>query len=1068
MIRSPSVAKVTPPRAADIPPRIRLHRRLDDLRRCHSVPWIVAPAGSGKTVLVAGYVQRRRIPAIWYRVDESDQLAEDLFYYLRLALEAFVGSKRAGADLPSHSAAADLARFSRRFFDALFARLPARAIVVFDDFHSAPENSEWQFAVQKGLECVPPGKNIVAVSRSAPPSAFARSRVVGDLGLLGTPELLLSEDETLASAARSRSQMKARTRDEILAIHAATGGWPAGVSLLLAQDGVASVPRLAFDSALQPIFDYLEGAVFSKFRPDERRLLLCTAHLRSFTPEVAEAIAGVPGARSALAELHRSNFLLQRDDTDAETFRYHDLFRSFLVRQASRSLPAHEVQSIRSKTAKLLREEGRDGEALELFLQSKEFLAMRDLVLDSAPTLFARGRIALLERWIAMLPEPLVEGQAWLEYWRSLCLLTAAPDASRRGFERALDIFERDRDWTGAYLAWAGAVQAVTYEGRGYGLVEKWLERLERMEQACPAIASADVGSQVAGSVVMALTLSGSDDQTVELWQNRAYALAERAGAPSVRAMTASMLLLHHALRGDAGRAAPWLARLEGAADESSAGLLASVAAWGAKAALAWHQGDVESTLAAARTGLDLIGDRRFRFWQLAVLVCGSCAALELGELRLLDEFVDRLADIADSGPPIEVSAYHYVRSQRALARGDAGGAIEAIELSLDRDRAVGFPYGQGRDLHTLAYAAFEAGDPERGHEALGAARRIEEQYREPALPYWRLLIEADVALRSGDRGRAVERLRGAFATGKERQLYGGVFPHGQRLADLCRLALEERIEPEYARTLIRRRRLRASPPPFEVEDWPWPVRIYTFGRVEIGVGEAPPRALRARTQGLLLRAAALLGAGGRPVPSARIVSMVWPEADGDAGMRAFGVTLVRLRKQLGPDGHGALRLEGGSLRLDPSVCWSDVAAIDPLLKHVATLERGGAMPSGALRSAVNRLLALCRSASAADDELPPALFALENRLRARIASAVCVLCRILERSGDSALAESTYLQALEAEVSPAALLAPALRCLVRRGRVREARALYETYRHQGVGCEEADAVFAASRDVRA
>jgi hypothetical protein len=48
----------------DIRPRKRLYRRLDELRQAHSVAWIVAPAGSGKTALVASYIESRHVPAL--------------------------------------------------------------------------------------------------------------------------------------------------------------------------------------------------------------------------------------------------------------------------------------------------------------------------------------------------------------------------------------------------------------------------------------------------------------------------------------------------------------------------------------------------------------------------------------------------------------------------------------------------------------------------------------------------------------------------------------------------------------------------------------------------------------------------------------------------------------------------------------------------------------------------------------------------------------------------------------------------------------------------------------------
>ena len=324
--------------------------------------------------------------------------------------------------------------------------------------------------------------------------------------------------------------------------------------------------------------------------------------------------------------------------------------------------------------------------------------------------------------------------------------------------------------------------------------------------------------------------------------------------------------------------------------------------------------------------------------WQSALLVFGSWAALDRDDLPQVRQFLRRLRDIAESGTPLEVSAYHVVRAREALARADLSAALVALELSLDRARAVGFTYGIGVDLLILAYVAFERGERERGRQALAEVLRIEEEARDPVLPYWRQLIEADRALRDGERTRAIAFLAGAFAAGQAGHLYGAHCPGAGRLADLCRLAVEEGIEPEYARTLIQRRRLAAEPPPLDLPEWPWPIRIRTLGSFEVVIGDGAVPLGRSRTSPWLLKTVAALGLGGRGVTAHKVVSALWPDADGDRGMQVFEVTLSRLRKLLGPDGRRALRLERGRIFLDRALCWTDLEALEVVMADVARL----------------------------------------------------------------------------------------------------------------------------------
>jgi hypothetical protein len=88
-------------------------------------------------------------------VDEGDRDPTDLFFYMRLALQSFERSRRARVDLPSFSATVKMRPFARRFFEAFFARLPSKSVVVLDDYHLAPASSQWQVAVRELLRGEP-------------------------------------------------------------------------------------------------------------------------------------------------------------------------------------------------------------------------------------------------------------------------------------------------------------------------------------------------------------------------------------------------------------------------------------------------------------------------------------------------------------------------------------------------------------------------------------------------------------------------------------------------------------------------------------------------------------------------------------------------------------------------------------------------------------------------------------------------------------------------------------------------------------------------------------------------
>ena len=89
-------AKLSRPRMNGVYPRGRLFDTLS-AAGANAAVWIHGPAGSGKTTAVNSYLESRRLPCLWYTLDEGDADIASFFYYLRRAAKAYC---RQGADLP--------------------------------------------------------------------------------------------------------------------------------------------------------------------------------------------------------------------------------------------------------------------------------------------------------------------------------------------------------------------------------------------------------------------------------------------------------------------------------------------------------------------------------------------------------------------------------------------------------------------------------------------------------------------------------------------------------------------------------------------------------------------------------------------------------------------------------------------------------------------------------------------------------------------------------------------------------------------------------------------------------
>ena len=168
--------------------------------------WVYAPGGSGKTSLLATWVEAGPRAPIWYRADEDDSDAATLVHYLgRLASEHDPGAPPLPALTPEYLG--DLGTFARRFLRELYARLPEPFVLVLDDIHQIDADSPAQRLLVAALSEVPPGSAVILCGRTAPPPALARFTL--------HESAVTGEDLRLDAGPRRRHCWSASTRAEL-------------------------------------------------------------------------------------------------------------------------------------------------------------------------------------------------------------------------------------------------------------------------------------------------------------------------------------------------------------------------------------------------------------------------------------------------------------------------------------------------------------------------------------------------------------------------------------------------------------------------------------------------------------------------------------------------------------------------------------------------------------------------------------------------------------------------------------------------------------------------------------
>jgi len=139
-------------------------------------------------------------------------------------------------------------------------------------------------------------------------------------------------------------------------------------------------------------------------------------------------------------------------------------------------------------------------------------------------------------------------------------------------------------------------------------------------------------------------------------------------------------------------------------------------------------------------------------------------------------------------------------------------------------------------------------------------------------------------------------------------------------VARICSEALRLEIEGDFARSLIRDKRLVA--PSRNDPNWAWPVRIHALGIVV----DEQPLVFGARAQRKPLDLVkAIVAHGPAAVDAAIVLDALWPDAEGAAARASLDMTLMRLRKLLGRE--DAVMLDAGRIAFDPGCVWIDAYA---------------------------------------------------------------------------------------------------------------------------------------------
>lgn len=387
---------------------------------------VTAPAGYGKSTLLAEWARTEDRPVAWVSLDSFDDDPAALVFSLASAYGRITSDGEALTADVGGLGVSVLGRAAPRLASA-FRMSPQPFVLMLDDLHVV-RSAACHDALGVAIAGIPPGSQFVAASRDEQPH-LPRLRAEGEAMEFGASDLALDAAGARQIFAEAQIELSPPMAE---AVTERTEGWPAGLYLasLIANESSDKAPAITGDDRY--VADYLYRESFVQQPEDVQRFLRRTAVLDQLCAPLCDALLEGSDGHAQLRRLEASNLFVISLDRRREWYRYHALFREFLLDELDRSEP-DIVPKLHLRAADWYESSGSPSLAVEHLLKTAERERAVQLVTSLVLPTYSVGQMSTVQRWLSALDEASIRAYpplAVLAGW--IAILTGRPTEGER------------------------------------------------------------------------------------------------------------------------------------------------------------------------------------------------------------------------------------------------------------------------------------------------------------------------------------------------------------------------------------------------------------------------------------------------------------------------------------------------------------------------------------------------------------------------------------------------------------------------------------------------------------
>jgi len=908
--------KLAPPDTTQCIPRTHLESLLNDAKGRRIVS-VCAPAGSGKSSFIAHYLAKQKTKQIWLNLDKSDSDPANFFQLLSKGIE----EKLTPWDFPIFSPEylQSLSIYSGRFFHYFFKKYPKKIAIVLDNLQKIPEDSPVHQILLTFMKELSGSARLFIISRSCLPFASAKWNIERIFLRLEWGHLRFRSEEI-----KKLLEFKGvpnLSQEQIDAIALASRGLVANVLFDLKKflsEKSKDIPQIEHKTDLE-----LE---FSSLSPKELDLLMRLAEFKEISEEQVISILGKRDGLDILKRYAQEGFFVVPIDQKREIYRIHDLFREFLQKFIKTKMEEKEYYHHMMKIASFFLENERYDEAIDVLARIGALEEIVKIIREKGLKWLHEGRFYLLENTLRLFKDSIFESNPWILYFKSALIRFNQPQEAMELLSAAFSGFKQNNDIKGMKLALGEFLDLAQYWGEDFSYVGDLLKEVDKIMSSSKDNIKDEIDMILSVHAGVMYLLHKSDPlksiQYIKMALNQNKVLKEMP-------LLHTYVLLYAAISfitcGQCVKAEEYFQQAElffKNCPEHPPHVFMFHFLASTYEVFAGRFGEsvkrIKKTIRYARKWGLFMQEEHLHIRLLEGLVCQ-------GETKEAKKVLDTISNLQYRNP-FSMAMTYQLHAQWHLIVGNPLEASQAAENS-----ATIFDKIQTKAFADPSWCLYAVALAEMGEFDTPIALLTKVIHRSKIKGHTMQTFSALIQLShvyylKADEDQAKDTLKEALSLGKQQGFKAIYNWYPSMMSKICLNALKNNIQTNYVNSLISFHNLTPSEPILSDKHWPWPIKIYTFGRLRVMRHDEEISIKEWKGTKSLDLFKAILSLGTSTASLEFLADLLWPDIEGDKAMQNIEFTLRRLRATLsgGNKKINILPLKARILSFNKDVCWID------------------------------------------------------------------------------------------------------------------------------------------------